>query len=76
MVSEFGLSVDVLQIDVEGFDDQVLYASSIEALKPQIIIFEMHQVSAECYSLVYSYLHDLDCSIENHGRDTLACRKQ
>lgn len=35
------LSVDVLQVDAEGFDDEVIYSSSIDRLKPKIIYFEI-----------------------------------
>lgn len=41
-----GLEVraDVLQIDAEGFDDEVIYASDIAKLQPSIIFFEAHRM--------------------------------
>ncbi len=38
--SGFGDKVDVLQVDCEGYDDKVIYASSIPKIKPGIINYE------------------------------------
>lgn len=39
--------IDVLQIDTEGFDDEVIYSSSLRDIKPKIIFFEATHLSEQ-----------------------------
>lgn len=52
--------IDLLQIDCEGYDDEVIYHSAIETIKPMIINFESKNLSA-------SKLQNLASFLENNG---------
>jgi FkbM family methyltransferase len=45
--SGFGRDIDVIQVDCEGYDDQVLYACSLAKLEPKIINYEYSLLSAD-----------------------------
>lgn len=49
-------SVDVLQIDAEGFDDDVIYASIDRQIAPNIIHFEHKHLEASAKSLLVAFL--------------------
>lgn len=61
--------VDVLQIDVEGLDDQVVFNSNIPKYKPKIIFFESAHLSAQrkkkCSDYLTSYGYDIHRAEEN-----------
>lgn len=68
------LSVDVLQVDAEGFDDEVIYSSSIDRLKPKIIYLEITNTLKERRVKLMRFLkanHDLT----RIGKDMLAIRR-
>jgi FkbM family methyltransferase len=54
--SGFGQPIDVLQVDTEGFDDIVLYNSSIVSVRPAIIYFEAKNLSADRYRKLVEFL--------------------
>lgn len=58
----FGPRIDVLQIDVEGCDDLVIYASSIGVTQPSIINFEHVNLPTERLAELRSTLIDGDTS--------------
>jgi FkbM family methyltransferase len=66
--------VDVLQIDTEGFDDQVIYNSEIEKTKPRIIYFEAKALSEAKWKAVRSHLEIHNYTTSRHGQDALAIR--
>jgi len=41
----WGLDVDVLQVDAEGADDEVIYASDTDRLRPRLINYERTHLS-------------------------------
>lgn len=43
--SGFGDEIDVLQVDAEGFDDDVIYASDISEFRPKLINFEVEHLT-------------------------------
>lgn len=64
--------VDVLQIDAEGFDDEVIYASNIEKIKPYIINFESKSIQTQKLKKLNNYLQTNGYSIVFQARDSLA----
>lgn len=53
---QFGEGVDWLQIDTEGFDDVVIYNSSIEVIRPKIISFESCHLNDIQLDRLWEYL--------------------
>lgn len=72
--SGFDGSIDVLQIDTEGFDDQVIYSADFDNLEPNVILFEISLLSNEKLKRVKSYLRGKGYFISDLGRDALAIR--
>ena len=48
--------IDLLQIDVEGMDDQVIYECSVSETKPLLINFEHNHLSDEKHKRLHEYL--------------------
>jgi len=67
-------NVDVLQIDAEGFDDQVIYSSNIEELRPSIINFELANLNAQKAAALKKFLFEKGYIVSPHGIDGLAIR--
>lgn len=65
-------SIDVLQIDAEGYDDQVIYNSSIDTLMPKIIHFEAKHLPLEKLDRLSAFLEDYGYFLSRHGDDALA----
>ena len=57
--SDFGGNLDFLQVDCEGYDDQVLYASDLESLLPAAINYEFRHLSPERYNRLSKWLDSL-----------------
>ncbi len=68
--------IDVLQIDAEGFDDVVIYQSSIDVIRPSVINFEWPPMGKEKFHALKIYLQDSGYSLSLHGNDGLAIRVQ
>lgn len=66
--------LDVLQVDVEGFDDQVIYASSIAELRPFLINYELSHLGETRASTLTNFLVDHGYRVSSHGDDGLAIR--
>lgn len=66
--------VDVLQVDCEGFDDEVLYHSSLAELTPKLINFEETALSTERLARLSRTLLGLGYSLQSTGQDVLAIR--
>ncbi|MEA5443560.1 FkbM family methyltransferase [Cyanobium gracile] len=64
--------IDVLQIDAEGYDDEVIYNSSLSSTRPRLIYFESHNMSAEKGKSLKGYLSRLSYNNFCLGGDTLA----
>lgn len=67
-------NIDVLQVDVEGFDDQVIYASNIEQFLPLIINFEYANLPQKRAKELRAYLSQNGYIFSQHGIDGLAIR--
>jgi FkbM family methyltransferase len=66
--------VDVLQIDTEGFDDEVIYASNIEKFRPFIINFELAHLDMGRATALEDFLNEQHYILSPHGLDGLAIR--
>ncbi|MGP0067390.1 MAG: FkbM family methyltransferase [Isosphaeraceae bacterium] len=64
--------IDLLQIDVEGYDYEIIKMIDFETIKPKIINFENEHINkidlSECYGLLAAHGYDLATS----GADTIA----
>ena len=65
-------SIDLLQIDTEGFDYQVIKSVDFKVLQPQFISFEHHLLSPEDYEACKSLLLDNGYQLELYDGDALA----
>lgn len=73
--SEFEDGIDLLQIDCEGYDDEVIYHSAIDRLKPRLINFEIKNLSADKLQKLTDYLVQRHYRIiQWTGSDTLALK--
>jgi len=70
----FPARIDVLQVDAEGFDDQVIYASDIARTWPRIINFEAMNIPESRYAALEAHLLDLGYELFRHHHDALAVR--
>jgi len=57
--NNFAKEIDFLQIDCEGYDDQVIYASDLERTKPVAINYEFCHLSNKRYDKLAYYLDSL-----------------
>jgi len=67
-------SIDILQIDAEGYDDHALYASDIDLLIPGIIFIEIIHLSRERITTLKNYLKQRGYSCISQGQNMLALR--
>ncbi len=72
--TDFPRNIDVLQVDTEGFDDQVIYNSDIDELKPNLIFFEISLLSEQKLESIQTYLEDRGYFVANLGVDALAIK--
>lgn len=67
--------VDLLQVDVEGMDDQVLYECGLGEISPRLINFEYRHLSAEKLIQLNHHLAGLGyLTIRYNGSNALAVR--
>ena len=68
--------IDLLQIDAEGYDDEVIYNSNIDFFKPKYINFEYKNLTKEKLESLIKFLNEnsYECLIYQHN-DCLAARK-
>ena len=68
--------IDLLQIDAEGYDDEVIYNSQIDLFKPRYINFEHKNLTKEKLENLTSFLNknSYECLIYKRN-DCLAVRK-
>lgn len=67
--------IDWLQIDVEGFDYEVIKMFDIPSTKPKVIVFEQYSLSDADKKECYHYLQQNNYRIKEYGRDTLAVQE-
>ena len=73
---QFDEHIDVLQIDTEGFDDNVIYFSSINKTCPSIIYFEHAHIPQTRIIQLNNHLYNHKYRIITCGSDTLALKKR
>ena len=66
------IPIDVLQIDAEGHDDSVIYASNLRLTKPALIYFESRHIPADRIQSLSAYLSSHNYRTYEIGGDTLA----
>ena len=68
--------IDLLQVDAEGYDDEVIYNSKIDFFKPKYINFEYKNLTKEKLENLIQFLNknSYECLIYKHN-DCLAARK-
>lgn len=64
--------IDVLQIDTEGFDDQVIYSSALEVTKPKLIHFESAHLPGSRAEALQGYLQRCGYRLHRVGENSLA----
>ena len=57
-------SINVLQVDAEGYDDQALYSSCLDDIKPNIINFEYNQLTETNRSKLVAYISSLGYNLK------------
>jgi hypothetical protein len=65
--------VDFLQIDVEGYDFDIIKMIDFDSLKPKIIRYEWVNLSAQDNLLCAEYLVDRGYSLFDDGLNVIAC---
>ena len=65
-------SIDVLQVDAEGMDDDVIYNSGIDELTPSIIYFEADHLSKGRAAKLMIYLEERGYMLARIKRDMMA----
>jgi len=68
------LEIDVLQVDAEGFDDEVIYACDLDRTRPAIVYFEENHLPAERRRRLREHL-EKDYRLMAVRRDVLAIRR-
>ena len=68
--------IDLLQVDAEGYDDEIIYNSQIDFFKPKYINFEYKNLTKEKLENLIQFLNknSYECLIYKHN-DCLAARK-
>jgi FkbM family methyltransferase len=69
-----GRRIDVLQVDAEGFDDEVIFHAAIEETQPRLINFEMANLPAPRFQALTQHLQANGFTISEQGGDCLAVR--
>lgn len=73
---KFPDKIHLLQIDTEGMDDQVIYASDIDYLQPTLINFESKNLNKKNKYKLEEYLSQIGYRLYNWNKsDTIAIKK-
>jgi FkbM family methyltransferase len=72
VAADFGGRVDVLQVDVEGFDDEVIYGARLESLRPTLVAFEHLHLSRPRLEDLVRHLSDLNYRLAIGEENVLA----
>lgn len=63
--------IDVLQIDTEGFDDEVIYSSNLAANRPKILFLEVTHLNEKRKNELVSFLNDMGYRIFDISEDVI-----
>lgn len=66
--------IDVLQIDAEGFDDEVIYNANLETLGPSVINFEVAHMPKDRLSSLAAHLQRHGYRMNRYDNEALAIR--
>lgn len=66
---------DVLVVDAEGWDDEVIYLSDIDGLRPSLIYFEIRHLDPSRLTALASFLAKSGYEIRRMGGNALAERR-
>jgi len=73
LLQEYSISnIDLLQIDVEGYDYEVIKIFEIQKLKPKVIIFEHSHLSKDDKASCFEHLQSNNYAYKKYGANTLA----
>jgi len=67
--------VDVLHMDVEGYDWQLLQSIDLARWRPALLVFEHHHLEPAAYAACRAHLEQLGYSLMPERLDTLAVRR-
>lgn len=71
----FPIALDLLQVDVEGMDDQVIFECAVGETMPSFINFEYRHLAADRYKKLDDYLGALGyLTVRYNGANALAIR--
>jgi FkbM family methyltransferase len=68
--------IDLIHIDVEGYDYKVLDQINFERRRPKVVLFEHSHLDAEEYAMALAKLRKYGYQMINCGLDTLAIDKE
>ncbi len=69
LIKEWGHTPDFLQIDVEGYDDDVIYSLDMSQFKPKAIGFEVCLLSQDRKNRLFEYLSEHNYIIATASED-------
>lgn len=69
-------TVNLLQIDTEGFDFEVIKTIDFNTFKPQLISFERHLLNESDQQACFQLLHSHGYDVQNFAGDSLAVLKK
>ena len=67
--------IDAVQVDTEGFDDEVLFNCDLETLRPDVIFFERSGLPPPRRATLDRFLQDLNYEIVHASLDALCIRR-
>lgn len=70
----FPRQIDVLQIDTEGYDDQVIYSANLECTRPRLINFEATHMDKTRFDDLEAHLIGGGYHVSRSGNDAIAIR--
>jgi FkbM family methyltransferase len=68
--------IHLLQVDVEGFDDEAIYNSGVDVYRPELVNFESKSLPQQRHARLVRYLEDLGYMLFPTGTDTLGVRQE
>lgn len=71
----FEAEIDALQVDAEGFDDEVIRHALDDRIRPTFLFFEMYHLSEERQRALEAFLGERGYGLRRHGANALAIRE-
>lgn len=70
----WGNSIDVLQVDAEGYDDEIILSSNLDVLAPKIVYFESKMLDAQRMSNLKNHLNSLGYILISRKSNSIALK--